>query len=53
MGLITFKCKCENTFCTKCRIASDHNCTFDYKLEAMTMLKKENPKIVADKVNKV
>ena len=25
------KCKCNNTFCSKHRISSQHSCTFDFK----------------------
>ena len=50
LGIIPFDCRCLNTFCTKCRLPSDHNCTYDFKSEGKDKLIKENPTIIADKV---
>ena len=51
-GLITYKCKCNyNILCNKCRLPECHNCTFDFKAEGKTILKNNNPKIIAEKIN--
>ena len=50
LGLIPFNCKCSNTFCTKCRLPSDHNCTYDYRAEGKEKILKENPVVIADKI---
>lgn len=45
------KCRCEKIFCHYHRYSNEHNCTFDYKEENKIKLEKENPKIVAKKLN--
>jgi hypothetical protein len=45
---IPFKCKCERFFCLK--HLHDHDCGHDYKKEQREILKKQNPKVVADKI---
>ncbi|KAI5181312.1 hypothetical protein NEOKW01_1506 [Nematocida sp. AWRm80] len=43
----SFKCKCLRIFCGKHRYSDEHNCTYDYKLENIKKLEKENPKILS------
>jgi hypothetical protein len=52
-GLIPFSCKCGNDFCIKCRYAETHNCTYDWKTEARKKLEKDNPQIIAKKVENI
>ena len=52
--LLAYSCKCGiKNLCTICRNYDKHNCTFDYKKDAQENLKKNNEKIVADKVKKI
>ena len=52
--LIAFPCRCGLKFlCDKCRYPEEHKCTFDYKKEANERLKKENEKVVAEKLDKI
>ena len=46
----TFKCRCEMYFCNKHRFSDQHGCSFDFKTEARSKLKENNPKIVAKKL---
>ena len=46
----TFKCRCERYFCSRHRFHDQHECSFDYKAQAMEKLRKENPKVVAKKI---
>ena len=46
----TFACKCGGVFCSTCRYANVHNCTFDYHREAQLDLLKRNPLIAPDKL---
>jgi hypothetical protein len=48
-----YDCKCGSMYCTKHRLAHDHNCTFDFKKEQREVLLKQNPKIVKSKFEKI
>ena len=48
-----FKCKCENVFCSKHRLAINHNCTYDHKKEYRTKLQKENRRLTPKKFVKI
>lgn len=49
----SFKCKCEFSFCSKHRLPEEHNCNFDHKSSGIKKLSKENPLVVAQKLNKL
>lgn len=54
LGIImVMKCHCEKMFCAKHRYAEAHNCSYDFKKEGQKSIAKENPLIVASKVNKI
>ena len=42
------KCRCNNLYCMKHRISSQHSCTFDFKNDNKKIL--ENQKVEAKKV---
>lgn len=48
-----FICRCGNIFCAMHRFHDQHNCSFDYRKEALEKLGKMNPKIVKDKIAKL
>lgn len=50
VGLLGFKCKCEYTYCSKHRHASEHNCTFDYLTANKEQLARQLTPCVADKI---
>ena len=50
VGLLGFKCRCKNTYCSKHRHASEHECTFDYLTANKQQLAKQLTPCVADKV---
>lgn len=52
LSLVPFNCKCENFYCSKCRMPEDHECTFNWKQDYKEKLEKENPKIEAKKLEK-
>lgn len=45
VGLMGQKCKCDKLFCISHLHAEEHNCMFDYKLEAINTLKKNTEKM--------
>ena len=50
-GLYNLRCKCDNYVCKKHKF--NHSCTFDYKAHYRDELKKNNQKIVADKIDRI
>ena len=53
VGLLGFKCRCEYTFCASHRQPELHTCTFDFKAMGREELAKNNPTVVAAKVDKI
>ncbi|XP_026886152.1 AN1-type zinc finger protein 5a isoform X2 [Electrophorus electricus] len=53
VGLTGFDCRCGNLFCGIHRYSDKHNCTYDYKAEAAAKIRKENPVVVADKIQRI
>ncbi|XP_051959308.1 AN1-type zinc finger protein 5a [Xyrauchen texanus] len=53
VGLTGFDCRCGNLFCGIHRYSDKHNCTYDYKSEAAAKIRKENPVVVADKIQRI
>ncbi|XP_034437353.1 AN1-type zinc finger protein 6 [Hippoglossus hippoglossus] len=53
VGLTGFDCRCGNIFCSTHRYSDRHNCTFDYKADAVERLKKENPVVGGEKIQKI
>lgn len=48
-----FDCRCGNLFCGLHRYSDKHNCPYDYKAEAADKIRKENPVVVADKIQRI
>jgi len=53
VGLIGFDCRCGHLFCGIHRYSDVHNCPYDYKTEAAARIRKENPVVVADKIQRI
>uniref|UniRef100_A0A8D3AT84 AN1-type zinc finger protein 5-like n=1 Tax=Scophthalmus maximus TaxID=52904 RepID=A0A8D3AT84_SCOMX len=53
IGLTGFDCRCGNLFCGIHRYSDKHNCPYDYKAEAAAKIRKENPVVVADKIQRI
>jgi len=53
VGPLGNQCKCGFTFCKSHRLPEDHDCTFDFKAAAAQRLAKENPLVVASKLEKI
>ncbi|XP_048382569.1 AN1-type zinc finger protein 6-like isoform X1 [Stegostoma tigrinum] len=53
VGLTGFECRCGNLFCSVHRYSDMHNCCFDYKADAAEKLRKENPMVVGEKLQKI
>jgi len=48
-----FSCKCEYVFCSEHRYADKHTCDFDYAADAKDKLRKNNPTVVADRIDRI
>ncbi|XP_018548337.1 AN1-type zinc finger protein 6 [Lates calcarifer] len=53
VGLTGFDCRCGNVFCSMHRYSDVHNCTFDYKADGAERIRRENPVIVREKIQKI
>ncbi|KAM8827872.1 AN1-type zinc finger protein 5-like [Spinachia spinachia] len=53
LGLTGFDCRCGNLFCGLHRYSDKHNCPYDYKAEAADKIRKENPVVVAEKIQRI
>ncbi|XP_031473789.1 zinc finger A20 and AN1 domain-containing stress-associated protein 4-like [Nymphaea colorata] len=53
VGLTGFRCRCGLTFCSSHRYPEAHKCDYDYKLRGQDMIRKANPVVKADKLEKI
>ncbi|XP_065715975.1 AN1-type zinc finger protein 5-like isoform X1 [Patagioenas fasciata] len=53
VGLTGFDCRCGNLFCGLHRYSDKHKCPYDYTSEAAAKLRKENPVVVAEKIQRI
>jgi len=53
VGVLGWKCKCGSTYCKNHRLPEDHDCEFDFKQEGIAKLAKQNPLVVASKLEKI
>ncbi|XP_041087048.1 AN1-type zinc finger protein 5-like [Polyodon spathula] len=53
LGLTGFDCRCGNLFCGIHRYSDEHGCPYDYRAEAAEKIRKENPIVVAEKIQKL
>ncbi|XP_059214135.1 AN1-type zinc finger protein 5-like isoform X2 [Centropristis striata] len=53
VGLTGFECRCGSLFCGLHRYSDQHNCPYDYRAEAADKIRKENPLVVADKIQRI
>lgn len=50
--IMVMKCHCGKLFCAQHRYAEAHSCTYDYKSEGQKVIARENPVVVAQKLQK-
>ncbi|XP_072554370.1 AN1-type zinc finger protein 6-like isoform X1 [Paramormyrops kingsleyae] len=53
VGLTGFDCRCGNMFCGIHRYSDMHGCTFDYKADGAERIRKDNPVVVGEKIQKI
>jgi len=53
VGVIGFPCRCGGIFCSVHRYANEHSCGFDYKEHGAEEIRKNNPQVVGEKIQKI
>lgn len=53
VGLTGFPCRCGGLYCSIHRYSDKHQCQFNYKEMAQEHIRKHNPVIVAEKIQKI
>uniref|UniRef100_A0A0D9WVZ1 AN1-type domain-containing protein n=1 Tax=Leersia perrieri TaxID=77586 RepID=A0A0D9WVZ1_9ORYZ len=53
VGLLGFACRCGGTFCGAHRHGDAHACAFDYKAAGRDAIARENPLVVAPKLERI
>lgn len=53
VGLTGFECRCGGLFCSMHRYSDKHECDFDYKELGAEEIRKSNPVVVANKIQKI
>ncbi|CAD8102301.1 unnamed protein product [Paramecium primaurelia] len=53
LGIAGIQCKCEAYFCNKHRLPEEHQCTFDHAEKAKQLLRKNNPLVDPQKLEKL
>lgn len=53
LGLTGFECRCNGLFCSTHRYSDKHNCSFDYRQLGAEEIRKNNPVVVSEKINKI
>ncbi|XP_057956294.1 zinc finger A20 and AN1 domain-containing stress-associated protein 5-like [Malania oleifera] len=53
IGLMGFRCRCGNLFCSEHRYSDRHDCGFDYKAAGRAAIARDNPVVRPAKILKV
>ncbi|XP_074862472.1 AN1-type zinc finger protein 6 isoform X4 [Carettochelys insculpta] len=48
-----FECRCGNIYCGVHRYSDVHSCSYNYKADAAEKIRKENPVVVGEKIQKI
>lgn len=48
-----FECRCGNVYCGMHRYSDVHSCSYNYKADAAEKIRKENPVVVGEKIQKI
>lgn len=53
VGLTGFTCRCGGLFCSVHRYSNEHRCTFDYREHGAEEIRRNNPVIKGEKIQKI
>lgn len=51
--LLGFECRCGGLFCAMHRYSDKHECTFDYRSHGQQEIRRNNPVVVGEKIQKI
>lgn len=53
VGLTGFECRCGGLFCAIHRYSDKHECTFDYREHGAAEIRRNNPVVIGEKIQKI
>ncbi|XP_037950340.1 AN1-type zinc finger protein 6-like [Teleopsis dalmanni] len=53
VGLTGFECRCGLIFCAAHRYSNTHSCTFNYREMGAEQIRRDNPQVVKEKIEKI
>jgi len=53
VGLTGFECRCGGLFCAIHRYSDKHECSFDYREHGAAEIRRNNPVVVGEKIQKI
>lgn len=53
VGLTGFECRCGGLYCGIHRYSDKHNCTFDYRQLGAQEIRRNNPVVIGEKIQKI
>ncbi|XP_074647166.1 AN1-type zinc finger protein 5-like [Tubulanus polymorphus] len=53
VGLTGFQCRCGGLYCSLHRYSDKHDCQFNYREHGQELIKKQNPVVVGEKIQKI
>ncbi|XP_059611422.1 AN1-type zinc finger protein 6 [Phlebotomus argentipes] len=53
VGLTGFECRCGGLYCAIHRYSDKHDCTFDYREHGAQEIRRNNPVVVGEKIQKI
>lgn len=53
VGLTGFECRCGGLFCAIHRYSDKHDCSFDYREHGAAEIRRNNPVVVGEKIQKI
>jgi hypothetical protein len=53
VGLTGFECRCGGLYCSIHRYSDKHDCTFDYREHGAQEIRRNNPVVVGEKIQKI
>lgn len=51
--IVGFQCRCGGLYCAVHRYSDKHNCTFDYREHGAQEIRRNNPVVVGEKIQKI
>lgn len=53
LGITSFPCKCNHSYCANHLMPELHACTFDYIKQGQEQIRKKNPVVIGSKVTQI